>query len=95
MHPPTNGTEATERSLTQRAVAIPALGWRLRVELRGVLFLRSNHQATDTMDLTGQSPLPGGTQAPGTAAPHTFTAFPLAPARSRSFPTPVAAPLYR
>jgi hypothetical protein len=30
--PPGDGAEATERPLTQRAVPIPALGWRLRVE---------------------------------------------------------------
>jgi len=35
-------TEATKRTLSPRAVAIPALGWRLRVEARADLSLRKH-----------------------------------------------------
>ena len=49
--------------LTQRAVAIPALGWRLRVGATANLSLRIHVKAGHNADLLGQSPLPGGGSA--------------------------------
>ena|ERR1700722_3283376 len=44
---------------TQRAVAIRALGWRLRVESTHAQSLWFNGSALIAVDLPGQSPLPG------------------------------------
>jgi hypothetical protein len=46
-------------AVAQRAVANPALGWRLRVELGGAQSLRSDRSKRNTIDVVGQSPLPG------------------------------------
>jgi hypothetical protein len=53
-------TEVIERRLTQHAVAIPALGWRLHVGATPNLSLRIHVKAGHTADPLGQSPLPGG-----------------------------------
>jgi hypothetical protein len=47
-------------SVSQRAVAIRALGWRLRVGATADPSLRIHDKAGHTADLLGQSPLPGG-----------------------------------
>ncbi|HYZ73078.1 MAG TPA: DUF2726 domain-containing protein, partial [Chthoniobacterales bacterium] len=47
-----------KRTLTQRAVAIRALGWRLHVELGNVNRFGSILLSGDTFGITGQSPLP-------------------------------------
>jgi hypothetical protein len=48
-----------ERCLTQRPVAIRALGWRLRVEDHADLLLRNHDGTWRTFRSRGQSPLPG------------------------------------
>jgi hypothetical protein len=47
-----------ERLLAQRAVAIPALEWRLRDEVPRIYSLRNIMMPGDTAELAGQSPLP-------------------------------------
>jgi hypothetical protein len=46
-------------AVAQRAVANRELGWRLRVELGSAQSLRSNGSKRNTIDVVGQSPLPG------------------------------------
>jgi hypothetical protein len=53
-----NWIEGVERLLTQRAVAIPALGWRLRAEPRLTCRFGSTTESGQSLGPFGQSPLP-------------------------------------
>jgi hypothetical protein len=55
---PDRRSERTESVLTQRAVAIRALGWRLRVQPRLTYRFENTMKLANLIDLVGQSPLP-------------------------------------
>ena len=59
MCPALTSIRSDRLAVAQRAVANRALGWRLRVELGSAQSLRSNCSKRNTIDVVGQSPLPG------------------------------------